>query len=81
MSGVISLTMPKLGLTMTEGTLAEWNVEVGARVRAGDVIFAVESDKSLVEVEVQQSGQITAILVGVGETVDVGAVVGEMAAD
>jgi pyruvate dehydrogenase E2 component (dihydrolipoamide acetyltransferase) len=81
MSGDITLTMPKLGLTMTEGMVTEWLVNVGSRVRAGDIIYAVELDKSVVEVEAQYSGTITKILVPAGETVDVGATVGEMMTD
>jgi pyruvate/2-oxoglutarate dehydrogenase complex dihydrolipoamide acyltransferase (E2) component len=69
------ILMPKLGLTMTEGLLAEWRVGPGDEVRAGEVIFAVETDKITSEVEARADGRIEAIRVAVGETVPVGAVV------
>jgi Biotin-requiring enzyme len=40
-----NLLMPKLGLTMTEGTLTEWRVEPGQPARQGEVLFVVETEK------------------------------------
>ena len=51
MSALNDLLMPKLGLTMTEGLLAEWCVAPGDRVSAGDVIFVVETDKVANEIK------------------------------
>lgn len=68
--------MPKLGLTMTEGALAEWTLAPGARFKAGDCVFVVENDKAATEVEAESDGVMGARLVAVGETVPVGAVVG-----
>lgn len=42
--------MPKLGLTMTEGRLASWLVEVGSQVAESDPLFEVETDKVTSEV-------------------------------
>lgn len=64
--------MPKLGLTMTEGMLAEWRVKRGDRVSAGDVIFVVETDKIANEVEAPADGEIREIIVEAGTTVPVG---------
>lgn len=69
------ILMPKLGLTMTEGVLAEWNVAKGSEVNTGDIIFSVETDKIITEVEARAGGQILEILVEEGEEVPVGAVV------
>lgn len=69
------LLMPKLGLTMTEGTLVEWSVASGDQVVAGDVLFVVETDKVANEVTAQADGQMGDILVPAGETVPVGTVV------
>lgn len=66
------LVMPKLGLTMTEGVLAEWKVRPGDAVSAGAVIFVVETDKIANEVEAPSAGTIAEILVQAGETVPVG---------
>ncbi|MDX9741887.1 MAG: dihydrolipoamide acetyltransferase family protein [Gammaproteobacteria bacterium] len=75
MSALNDLLMPKLGLTMTEGLLAEWCVAPGDRVSAGDVIFVVETDKVANEITAEADGVIGELLVGQGETVPVGAVV------
>lgn len=66
------LVMPKLGLTMTEGVLADWRVEPGEHVRAGQVIFVVETDKIANEIEAPSDGEFVEILVNSGETVPVG---------
>jgi len=68
--------MPKLGLTMTEGVLAEWTVAPGQRFKAGDCVFVVENDKAASEIEAERDGVMGEPLVAVGQTVAVGAVLG-----
>ncbi len=68
-----NMIMPKLGLTMTEGLVAEWKVRPGDSVRAGDVVFVVETDKIANEIEAPSDGEIVEILAGEGDTVAVGA--------
>lgn len=68
------ITMPKLGLTMQEGLLSSWLVKPGNKVKAGDVIFIVETDKIANEVEASGDGEIGRIIVAEGETVPVGTV-------
>ena len=67
--------MPKLGLTMTEGLVAEWLVEDGAAVTSGQPVFVVETDKSNVEVEAEADGVLVRV-VEAGETVPIETVVG-----
>jgi pyruvate dehydrogenase E2 component (dihydrolipoamide acetyltransferase) len=67
-----SIVMPKLGLTMSEGLLAEWSVKPGDEVVAGQVLFVVETDKISNEIEAPAAGRIIQVLVGEGETVEVG---------
>ncbi|HEX4199837.1 MAG TPA: biotin/lipoyl-containing protein, partial [Caulobacteraceae bacterium] len=43
--------MPALSPTMEEGTLAKWLVKAGDKVRSGDVIAEIETDKATMEVE------------------------------
>ena len=74
MASNADLVMPKLGLTMTEGRLAEWRVKVGDKVAPGDTLFVVETDKIANEVDAPTAGEIQEILVAEGETVPVGAV-------
>lgn len=70
----IEIFMPKLGWTMEEGVLDEWIKQDGDEVRAGDVIFVVESDKALQEIEAFDSGilRILPDAPPVGSTVEIG---------
>lgn len=63
------LVMPKLGLTMKEGTVGRWYKEVGDEVKKGDVLYDVETDKLTNEVESRDNGILRAILVQEGEKV------------
>lgn len=53
--------LPKIGFSMTEGTLAEWLVEDGATVTAGQVIYALETEKATEEVESPAAGVLKII--------------------
>lgn len=65
----VDLLMPKLGLTMEEGTLVRWRVAEGDRVEQGQTVLEVETDKVVVEVEAPASGVMGPLLVAEGETV------------
>lgn len=69
------ILMPKLGLTMTEGMIADWSVRPGDLVQPGQVMFVVETEKVATEIPAPSSGEILEILVQQGETVPVGTVV------
>jgi pyruvate dehydrogenase E1 component beta subunit len=58
--------MPALSPTMEEGTLAKWHVKVGDKVRSGDVIAEIETDKATMEVEAVDEGTVEEILVPEG---------------
>lgn len=75
MAQLNELLMPKLGLTMTEGTLTEWAVAPGETVEEGALLFVVETDKVANEVCAGGAGEIVERLVEAGETVPVGTVV------
>ena len=68
--------MPKLGLTMTEGTLIEWLVKPGDRFVAGQGLFIVESEKAAVEVPADQAGRLLEASAVTANAVPVGAVIG-----
>jgi len=53
-----TLTMPKLEMSMQEGTLAEWVVPDGGDVKEGDVIYLLETDKTSREIEAPASGKL-----------------------
>jgi len=61
---------------MTEGTLVAWRVEPGARVRAGEVVLVIETDKAEVEVESPADGVLAPPRVSPSEVAPVGAVLG-----
>lgn len=69
-----NILMPKWGLTMEEGTVISWEVEVGDQIEVGDVIGVVETEKVEVDLESPVAGTISDILVEEGETVEVGTV-------
>ena len=54
----IEFTMPKLGLTMEEGTILEWMVAAGTAVTAGTAVLMVETDKVETEVEIPEGGRL-----------------------
>jgi pyruvate dehydrogenase E2 component (dihydrolipoamide acetyltransferase) len=69
---VNEVTMPKLGETVTEGTLSRWLKHVGDRVEFDDPLFEVSTDKVDSEIPSPYDGVILEILVPAGETVPVG---------
>jgi len=62
---------PKIGFSMEEGTLAEWLAADGASVKEGEPLYALESDKSVQEIESPASGTLK-IIASVGEVYKVG---------
>ena len=60
--------MPKLGLTMTEGTVEEWKFKEGDAVKKGDILFSVATDKLTNDVECDADGVLLKILLPEGET-------------
>ena len=70
-------TMPKLGLTMTDGTIREWLVADGTKVNAGDALLVIETDKVETEVEAREPG-VLSISGVVGENYECGAVIGQL---
>lgn len=72
----ISIEMPKLSDTMTQGTLLRWRKNVGEKVAAGDVIAEVETDKATMEMEAFDDGTLGAIYVEAGQPAAVGQRIG-----
>ncbi len=71
--------MPKWGIEMQEGTLAEWLVAEGAAFSKGDLIALIETDKITNEVEAERDGVLARIVTPAGETKVVGALLGVFA--
>ncbi|HOV39929.1 MAG TPA: E3 binding domain-containing protein, partial [Spirochaetales bacterium] len=67
-----AVLMPQLGLTMTQGTLIEWLKKPGEKITKGEILFTVENDKAVVEVEAQADGVLAEVLVPEGGNQEVG---------
>jgi len=64
--------MPSLRADMEAGKLVEWLVKPGDRVKRGDIVAVVETQKGAIEIEIFEAGQISDILVELNEKVPVG---------
>jgi pyruvate/2-oxoglutarate dehydrogenase complex dihydrolipoamide acyltransferase (E2) component len=70
----MEIRIPKLGVAMTEGTVAQWLVDDGAAVTAGEPLYILETDKVENEIESPSTGVIR--IVGTpGEAYDVGTLI------
>src|ERR1700750_3468770 len=67
--------MPKMSDTMTEGVLAKWHKKVGDKVKSGDVLAEVETDKATMDFESFQDGTLLYVGVQEGTAVPVDAVI------
>ena len=67
--------MPKLGESITEGTIVSWSVQVGDVIKEDDVLFEVNTAKVSAEIPSPVAGKIVEILFQEGDTVAVGTVV------
>lgn len=70
------IRVPKLGLTMTEGTLVEWCVEPGAAFTKGQTLFVIESEKAASEIPADADGVLVETLADAGVTLPCGALIG-----
>jgi pyruvate dehydrogenase E2 component (dihydrolipoamide acetyltransferase) len=78
----INITMPALSPTMEEGNLAKWLVKEGDKVKSGDVIAEIETDKATMEVEAVDEGTVAKIVVAAGtEGVKVNALIAVLAGE
>lgn len=74
----VPIFIPKLGLTMTEATIAEWKKKEGDKVEKGEILVVIETEKITFEVESPDSGILGKILSPRGDVVPVGQVIGQI---
>jgi pyruvate/2-oxoglutarate dehydrogenase complex dihydrolipoamide acyltransferase (E2) component len=74
----MDILLPKLGFSVNEANLVEWMVADGATVAKGDPLYALESEKSVQEIDAPADG-VLRILKPAGEVYEVGTVIGEIA--
>ena len=75
------IIMPKLGFTMTDGTIVKWLKAEGEDVKVGEILFEVETDKVVTEVEASASGILRKILAPEGESINIGEVIAIIAGE
>jgi pyruvate/2-oxoglutarate dehydrogenase complex dihydrolipoamide acyltransferase (E2) component len=78
---LVDVTMPQMGVSVAEGTVVEWKKQAGDWVEADEVIASISTDKIDTDVEAPATGRVQEVLVDVGTTVDVGAVLARIATD
>lgn len=72
------IVVPTLGESVSEATVAQWLKKEGESVKADEPIVELETDKVTLEVNAPADGVIVKVTVGEGETVGVGAILGEL---
>ena len=72
---MFEVRMPQKGLTETSAYLSKWYVKVGDTVKTGDYLFAMETSKSVFDVEAEEAGTVIAILYEEGDEVEIEKVV------
>jgi dihydrolipoyl dehydrogenase len=73
------ITMPQQSDTMTEGTVVKWLVKEGDKIKSGQIIAEIETDKATMETESKDGGVVAAILAKEGEKVPVGGIIAVLA--
>ena len=73
----MQIIMPKLGLTMTHGTITDWLKAPGDAVKAEEALCAYETEKVTLELSAPEDGVLAEILAPAGATVPTGAAVCE----
>jgi pyruvate dehydrogenase E2 component (dihydrolipoamide acetyltransferase) len=75
----VEINMPQLSDTMTEGTVVKWRKQEGEKIKEGEIVAEIETDKAVMESESFASGTVAAILVPEGQKAPVGAVIAVVA--
>ena len=75
---IVSVTLPEMGESVSEGSIVEWRVKAGQWIEAGDTLVDVTTDKVDVEVPAPASGVVRAVFAEEGATVAVGAALAEI---
>jgi len=77
----MEIVMPKMGESVSEGTIIKWHKKVGDKVKRDEIIFEISTDKVDTEIPASTDGILASINVKEGETVEVGTVVATLSLD
>jgi len=77
-SEVIEIVMPKMGESVTEGTIIKWHKKPGEEVKADEILFEISTDKVDTEIPAPADGVLTEIIVEELLTVEAGTVVAKL---
>ena len=77
----MNVVMPKMGESVSEGTIIKWHKKVGDAVKVDEIIFEISTDKVDTEIPSPSAGVLSEIKYNEGDTVDVGTVVAVIDAD
>src|ERR1700683_1689927 len=73
------ITMPQLSDTMTEGTVVKWHKKEGDKIKSGEEIAEIETDKATMPMEAFDSGTLAGNIVQEGQKVQLGQPIGVIA--
>lgn len=79
MANLRAFTMPKWGIEMTEGVVAEWMIEEGKPFSKGDILALIETDKITNEIEAETDGMFPRLIGEAGRTYQVGELIAVLA--
>lgn len=71
----INIEMPRLSDTMQAGTVVKWNVKEGQKIKSGDSLADIETDKATMELQSFEDGTVASIAVAEGQNVPIGTVI------
>ena len=71
----VDVVMPKMGESVMEGTITEWNKQVGDEVEVDETLLEIATDKVDTEVPCPEAGVLVEVLAEEGDTVEVGQVI------
>jgi pyruvate dehydrogenase E2 component (dihydrolipoamide acetyltransferase) len=72
---LIAVKMPKYGMTMTHGIIAQWHVQEGGQIEKGQPLVTIETEKVSTELEAPASGVIAELSAAESDEIEVGAVI------
>ena len=78
---IIDVVMPKMGESITEGTILEWRKKVGESIETDEILLEIGTDKVDSEIPSPSSGRIIILLAELNEVVEVGKVIAQIETD